>query len=426
MSSPDDGFASELDAYLNAQKKKVEADEQPQAATATTTTDQTESSRYLYNQQTDQWYDVVTGEYSRFDTTLQLYVPITPPPIPNNEDDNEMEEDEEKETVFMYLVVVQSKLLTPGQIVTVDSKEGLTVGRDRSWFDRRLRLAELPVSKYHCQIYYDCEDNIFHVIDRGSRNGTFLNKQRLSSIKSSSIPSKLNHLDQLIIGSTLFEVHYHYQQQQEEKDENQLHCCEKCLVNDENRPYKVVDLSDGIRKEDDQQHQGETLGYNMDFKSTEHKEQEWMQELRRLKKSYAGDKKNKDGSKYVDAAERRRRLHASTTTPHYLKKQSQKYIEDEDELQPPPTERNTLQTPVQGIGNTMLQKMGWQHGQTLGKVGNEGIVAPISPMTQTHRAGLGSSSSGNTSQDIITPTSKQQHRYQITKQRYYYEQQQQE
>ncbi|KAI9244040.1 hypothetical protein BDA99DRAFT_529597 [Phascolomyces articulosus] len=438
MSSPDDGFAFEVDAYLHAQKQKVEAEEQQQQQSyneSAVTADESESSssRYLYNQDTDQWYDVITGEYSRFDSTLQQFMPVTPPPMPNQQLQYEDEQQDNKKSIIMHLVVLKSNLLTQGQIVIVDSEEGLTVGRDRSWFDRRLRLAELPVSKYHCQIYYHHHDidkdqesddgnGGFHVIDMGSRNGTFLNNLRLSGTKSSSVPAKLNHLDQLLIGSTLFEIHQHGDNQGQIEA-----CCSKCSLSDDNLS-KLVDMDDGVRKEDDHQlqqqyYQRDTLAHNMDFKSSEHKEQEWMQKLRRLKRSYASsvDSKNNssnDDTNYVDAAGRRRRLYASTTSPSYLnKRQIEKQIDNDKAETYVTTQQNTLQTPVQGIGNTMLQKMGWQQGQALGKDGKEGILAPISPMTQLHRGGLGSSSSSpNIQQD---PSSKQLHRYQITKQRYY-------
>ncbi|KAI8144291.1 SMAD/FHA domain-containing protein, partial [Fennellomyces sp. T-0311] len=265
----------------------------------------------------------------------------------------------------LSLVVLESNLLAPGQVVVVDA-EGLTVGRDRSW-ERRLRLAELPVSKYHCQIYHS--DDGYHVIDLGSRNGTFLNQQRLSDPKSSSVPSQLRNMDQLQIGSTLFEVHLHDDGWQ----------CEKCHVNDDN----TVDMSNGIRKQKPVEQEQASVN---DFKSSGQREREWMEELRRLKRSFAPTE-DADPN-YVDAADRRRRLQATISSPSYTKTP----VSPSTPAQQPRierTERATIETPVQGVGNAMLRKMGWQEGQSLGRKGTQGILTPISPHTQTHRAGLG-------------------------------------
>ncbi|KAI9492601.1 SMAD/FHA domain-containing protein [Zychaea mexicana] len=314
------------------------------------------------------------------------------------EKEEDRQQDQQTTTLLIdtvYLVVLESNRLSTGQVVIVDT-QGLTVGRDRSWEERHLRLAELPVSKYHCQIYYNEDTKQFQVIDFGSRNGTFLNQQRLSGTKSSSVPASLSDLDHLQIGSTLFQVHKHKQP------------CHQCVSRDQN----TVDLSDGTRKDgiaNNKEQQPVMFSTHSDLGSTDMKEREWMQELRRLKRSYAPVAKEKNTkSDYVDAAERRRQLYASTTISSHLKRpHADGDVDEGKQERVEKTERATMQTQVQGIGNTMLRKMGWQEGQSLGRTGADGIVAPISPSTQTHRRGLGSSSSVVSTQDTTATASKQ-------------------
>ena len=49
---------------------------------------------------------------------------------------------------------------------------------------RAILLPEIQVSKEHLDIKYDRRRGGFVVIDRGSRNGTFLNDNRLSEVSS--------------------------------------------------------------------------------------------------------------------------------------------------------------------------------------------------------------------------------------------------
>jgi len=62
---------------------------------------------------------------------------------------------QEYENEYLRLVVQSSDLYDKGSIVLVDT-EGLSIGRDKS-FEKRLRLPEMQVSKYHAKIYLEIE-----------------------------------------------------------------------------------------------------------------------------------------------------------------------------------------------------------------------------------------------------------------------------
>ncbi|CDH59864.1 hypothetical protein RO3G_10105 [Lichtheimia corymbifera JMRC:FSU:9682] len=368
-----------------------------------------DDSRYLYNSHDDLWYDWTTGEFSRYDPDNQVYIAVTGKEEEEEEDDKQKDDtlsiheeeydpfddddDNDKpvkaDAPLLRLVVLESTLLTVGHVVEVDSS-GLTVGRDRSWDRHRLRLAELAVSKFHCQIYYD--GGSYHITDQGSKNGTFVNDERLCDPKTSSIPRVIRDLDRIQIGSSLFQAHQHKHGWQ----------CDYCMTGPEN----TVDISQGSREKNINSNQSDnnttTTTTAIDFKSKEQREKEWMDELRRRKRMYAP--KANPAKNVNDAAERRRKLYASTTVPSYLRKTSaspqpseqHQWGDDEERRAAATIERATVHTPVKGIGDSMLRKMGWKQGQTLGRTGTEGITVPITPKTQTHRAGLGKNSTTET------------------------------
>lgn len=322
-------------------------------------------SRYLYNEEADLWYDALTGQYSRYDPMSRTYRPVQIIEY-DGEDYDQTEKPESDAT--LRLVVLESERLKPGHIVLVDAN-GLTVGRDKSW-DRRLRLPEMAVSKYHCQIYYHKKDDTeqkegFYIVDVGSRNGTFVNNERLSDAKSSSIPKMLKHLDRVQIGSTVLEVHYHEEQWP----------CGKCQSKRDN----VIDTNtaDKRKRKSNNERRSESQSDSLD----------WYEELKLLKKRYAAPMKGSRTTDYMDRAGLRRTRDASAS--RLEAKQSLKRPDDREEQHNEPVIAASIHTPVQGIGNSMLRKMGWQEGQSLGREGTEGVLTPITPSTTTGRAGLG-------------------------------------
>lgn len=63
--------------------------------------------------------------------------------------------------------------------VHVFGREGGTIGREKER-GHVLRLAEMEVSKAHARLGHDAETDTFSIEDLGSRNGTFVNYERLS------------------------------------------------------------------------------------------------------------------------------------------------------------------------------------------------------------------------------------------------------
>lgn len=88
------------------------------------------------------------------------------------------------------------------------------------------------------------------------------------------------------------------------------------------------------------------------------------------------DKDNDTQQNYIDRAQlRRERVQATEGGSDDVER---------------PAEVIDLQTPVQGKGYAMLQKMGWQSGQGVGSPHNQGILAPLVPTTTPYpRAGVG-------------------------------------
>ncbi|RKP06097.1 hypothetical protein THASP1DRAFT_32080 [Thamnocephalis sphaerospora] len=96
---------------------------------------------YWYDWQTNDWlwYDAATGQYHSA-AAVQMASAHADAPAGN-------------ETI--RLVVLASSVLAPNAVAVVDAS-GVTLARDRGP-GRRLRLAELAVSKFHAQLYYEAD-----------------------------------------------------------------------------------------------------------------------------------------------------------------------------------------------------------------------------------------------------------------------------
>ncbi|CAG8595090.1 1212_t:CDS:2 [Ambispora gerdemannii] len=361
----------------------------------------TEDSRYYFNPKNNVWFDIETGVYSIYDSVAKIYIPVDPEassfynslsPAPTNNEEAMIDElGEPGSDATLRLVVLQSDVLKVGNLIIVDGN-GISIGRDR-WDDRRLRLPELRTSKHHCQIFCssaaaissstistpnlehsvaanddkseaDSSNTInfkdaFYIIDSGSQNGTFVNSNRLSESKMSSKPQILSHMDEIIVGSTTFQVHLHKQW-----------TCEACTVTE----GKVIEIS-----KNDNNNIAKLL------------ELQRRQELTRLKRKYIGSyKDNEDdnsgtdnNAKYIDRAALRREIRPDNTPVKKLNSL------DEDLDSFPTQSSQNKRLGSENKGNMLLQKMGWKEGQGLGRAGG-GIVNPIDVLTNDGRRGLGS------------------------------------
>lgn len=328
--------------------------------------------RYIYDAQTQVWLDTLTNEYSTFDESTQTYVPLT---------DNYWQGHPES-TQSIRFVVESSPFFTTGQVALVD-ESGMTIGRDRSW-DARLRLPEMMVSKYHAMVFLDKQEKLFYMIDNGSQHGTFVNEKRLSEPKQASLPYELRHNDTVKIGSTILKVHLH----------DMGWPCQACLANE------FIPLTHEKKKQQEQKNQ------SMGVEDLEKSRIEW---IKNAKKVYTEDTTTgKEGrEEYVDRAKIRRK---NTKPEKFVREQQEEYTQQQEEEITIPT---TYNTPVQGIGNKMLQKLGWQEGTSLGKR-NDGILEPINPAANTSKLGLGIS----TAQPSLANESKKEKQWRLAQERY--------
>ncbi|KAI9289684.1 hypothetical protein BC943DRAFT_314930 [Umbelopsis sp. AD052] len=344
---------------------------QPKLPNFVTTAD----PQYLYNYQTNLYYDIYSDTYSRLDEATMMYQIVDANAAAEASSyftTNEPASDE-----ALRLVVLESQLLPVNNIILVDAN-GITIGRDRSW-DRRLRLPEMAVSKYHCHIFsnsadiFQDTDNVadqepasnFSIIDVGSQNGTFVNGERLSLTRSASPPYPLRHLDVISVGTTKFQVHEH----------TGSWPCEQCKSHNGN----VIDIATTTQIKTPI----EDAETNKHLTKNE-REMARRDELKRMKQKYTDNKPNvKSNTSYVDRAEARRKQHGDNSPVHRSNDM------DIDSYTPTQSSRTNERIGAENIGNKLLQKMGWKEGQGLGSTGS-GIIDPIQAQYREGRAGLGS------------------------------------
>lgn len=336
----------------------------------------TADPQYLYNYQSNLYYDIFSDTYSRLDEATMSYQIVDANAAAEASvyyATNEPSSDE-----ALRLVVIESQLLPVNNIILVDAN-GITMGRDRSW-DRRLRLPEMAVSKYHCHIFSNTADifqdtdideaadqelaSNFSIIDVGSQNGTFVNGERLSLTRSASPPYPLRHLDVISVGTTKFQVHEH----------TGSWPCEQCKSHNGN----VIDINTTTQPKQ----LIEDTDTNKHLTKNE-RELARREELKRMKQKYTDSKPNTKPNNYVDRAEARRKQQVDNTPVNRSNDM------EAGSYTPPHSSRTNERIGEENIGNRLLQKMGWKEGQGLGSSGS-GIIDPIQAQFREGRAGLGS------------------------------------
>lgn len=226
-------------------------------------------------------------------------------------------------TAQMRLIKISSDVLPPRErAAIIDSRsEGISVGRDRA-FGSRLRIPSMEISKDQASIFYlegedlDSESG-FAISDIGSTHGTFVisNEElkskgvveeskikdlsissftRLSPSKKASKPFFLNHLDVIKFGKTLFRVHLH--------DQGFGWSCDACSLSSEGGDEIALSHSNAEKQVSKLQSSSTTIPASTHEEQRKFGDRKLDSEAHRrvemkdLKASYLGKKKNQDQS----------------------------------------------------------------------------------------------------------------------------------
>ncbi|CAL8121918.1 unnamed protein product [Orchesella dallaii] len=252
--------------------------------------------------------------------------------------------------------VVQSALdsdksLKKGTLFLVPYTGG-TIGCSGS--KHAILLPTVSVDKLHAKIHYQdfssnedsMQDGKYFVTDVGSKNGTYLNKTRLSESGVPSEPHELVHGSTLQVGDVILLLHMH---------PGDFTCghCEPGLV---------------IQKEP-----------MYEYTSGENSEKVRRSEIKKIKKKYCLDRKNENSKAKADMpigpyADRAKSRRAKVGSDNPFAK----------------TEVASVNMPIKETnkGFKMLKKMGWA-GESLGTSENAGLTEPIKCEVKTNRGGLG-------------------------------------
>nr|CAD7427206.1 unnamed protein product [Timema monikensis] len=229
----------------------------------------------------------------------------------------------------MRIIVEETGLdnLKVGSLSIVTCTGG-TLGREK---EHAVHIPDINISKHHAKFTFDEAQGKYFIVDFGSRNGTYLNGERLSVALRESDPHEVSHGNILQLGSTKLLCHIHMGRE----------TCKQC------EPGLV---------------QG-TKEVTAD-KFSESRGKQFKKELKRLRRKFGLESSepdmtaiNKPG--YEDRAQIRRNTVGSTD--HNEKTQVASL---EESIQP------------QNKGFKMLAKMGWTEGQALGKEG-DGLREPV-------------------------------------------------
>ncbi|XP_031550619.1 angiogenic factor with G patch and FHA domains 1-like [Actinia tenebrosa] len=98
----------------------------------------------------------------------------------DDDDDDANEEQVHKVAPCIRAIVTESDKLKIGTLFIITCTGG-TLGREKD-VGHGIRIPDVSISKYHCRISYDQERRQYFITDLGSKNGSFLNGQRLGQV----------------------------------------------------------------------------------------------------------------------------------------------------------------------------------------------------------------------------------------------------
>ncbi|CAK5268554.1 unnamed protein product [Mycena citricolor] len=300
--------------------------------------------------------------------------------------------------VFRLIVSRTAVLPRKQSLVISDGYNELQFGRDvaPSQDTPRVRLKEMEVSKLHATAYMD--NHAWHLVDMGSKHGTFLQSSsaasaaRLSPPRVASVPRRLHHLDTISIGSTTFIVHLHA---------GSRPCDLCCSCNNEValfqtvRPRTATEPSISTR--------------TVDFGSSRDPRKALSQLKQRLLASGRAVSSSEATTDYTDRSAIRRSMHTSfrhdapgvlsapLSQPDFRNAPSNVTTVSDESWQPPPlttASQPPIPLPSHNIGHRLLVAQGWAPGSVLG-IPEDGdgerirLNAPLEVSVSAHRAGIG-------------------------------------
>ena len=264
-------------------------------------------------------------------------------------DQSEDEEDASTQPPPCMRLVIQSTdsgALRVGSLFIVTCMGG-TVGRTGEG-DHDVALDDVGCSKYHAKITYS--KGKFFVVDLGSRNGTFVNRKRISPSKVESEPVEIGHGTELQVGTTSLACHVH-------PGKETCLGCEPGVVLEAAPQQPTYSAEPAISKEAARKKEMREMKKKYGFRGDGGPDGEWVS--------------RGEGTKYQDRAGERRKQKGSDN----------------------PYEKTEVADVNKSIkrsnkGFKMLAKMGWSEGGGLGK-GEQGRVEPVLAEVRAERAGLG-------------------------------------
>ncbi|XP_061731276.1 angiogenic factor with G patch and FHA domains 1 [Nerophis ophidion] len=267
------------------------------------------------------------------------------------------------------VTVVRSPVLQVGTLFIITADSAATIGREKD-MDHAIRIAEMGVSKFHAEVYFDQQQQSYMLVDQGSQNGTVINGNRILQPKTKCEPHPLTHGDEVKMGETVLSFHIHAG----------TDTCDGC------EPGQVMaHLSKHKREEAP----GPTL-------SKEDKEVLRQKELKQIKAKYGLQSKEFEevkalkNPKYKDRAESRRQTVGSEGVFQQDDAPASVHVEI--------SEVNK--------GRKMLEKMGWKKGEGLGK-GGSGMKDPIHLKIRKAQSGLGACATVSLDDASLTRTKSQ-------------------
>ncbi|XP_078071076.1 angiogenic factor with G patch and FHA domains 1 isoform X2 [Mustelus asterias] len=250
------------------------------------------------------------------------------------------------------VIVVRSPVLEPGTLFIITAVKSATIGREKD-MGHAIRIAEIGVSKFHAEVYFDQDLQEYMLVDQGSQNGTVVNGNRILMPKNKCDPHRLEHGDEVKFGETVLSFHIH-------PGTDTCNGCEPGQVKAHMRLNKkeVFTAVPVLSKQD--------------------KDKLRRQELKQIQVKYGLQNSTYEGeealknSVYKDRAAKRRQVVGSDGI----------YRRDDA-----PASVN-VEICDSNKGRKMMEKMGWKKGEGLGKE-SCGITEPIQVQLLQSQAGLG-------------------------------------